>query len=94
MKAFTLYPHNGGDCGWQTLADVCGILDDVPLSLKEGTEELRKTKVEYTEGEQLQQLLSGQICMINFSGANFVLRISLQICSLCIPSVVLLSAPF
>ncbi|KAG0592336.1 hypothetical protein KC19_1G243500 [Ceratodon purpureus] len=54
----------------KTLADVCGILDDVPLGLKEGTEELRVAKVVYSEEEQLQQLLSGQICMINLSGGS------------------------
>lgn len=52
----------------QTLADVCGVLDDVPLGLKEGTEELRHSKVVFSEEEQLEHLLSGQICMINFSG--------------------------
>lgn len=55
-------------CGLQTLADVCGVLDDVPLGLKEGTEELRHSKAVFSEEEQLEHLLSGQICMINFSG--------------------------
>lgn len=54
----------------KTLADVCGVLDDVPLSLKEGTEELRHSKAVFSEEEQLEHLLSGQICMINFSGGS------------------------
>lgn len=56
--------------GWglQTLADVCGVLDEVPLGLRDGIEELRATKVVYSEEEQLQQLLSDQICMIHLSG--------------------------
>jgi hypothetical protein len=54
----------------QALADVCGVLKDVPLDLKEGSEQLRETKVMFTEEEQLQQLLSGQICMINFSAGE------------------------
>jgi len=52
----------------QALADVCGVLDAVPLGLREGIEELQATKVIYSEEEQLQQLLSDQICMINLSG--------------------------
>lgn len=69
--------------GWglQTVADVCGVLDDVPLGLQKSIEELRATKVVYCEEEQLQQLLSGQICMINFSGAVLVLMPLLQIWS-------------
>lgn len=54
----------------KTLADVCGVLEVVPLDLKDGAEELRGLKVVYSEEEQLQQLLSGQICMINFSGGS------------------------
>lgn len=53
----------------QALADVCGVSGDVPLGLQEGVEELQQTKVVYSEEEQLQQLLSHQICMINLSGA-------------------------
>jgi len=68
MNAFSAHPNDGG---LQTLADVCGVLDYVPLGLKEGTEELRMEKVVYSEEEQLQQLLSGQICMINFSGEDW-----------------------
>jgi hypothetical protein len=78
LNAFRGHPCDGAECGLQTLADVCGVLDDVPLGLKEGTEELRKTKVVYSEEEQLQQLLSGQICMINFSGADLTLRLLLE----------------
>lgn len=52
----------------KTLADVCGVLDEVPLGLRDGIEELRATKVVYSEEEQLQQLLSDQICMIHLSG--------------------------
>ncbi|KAG0619837.1 hypothetical protein M758_4G169600 [Ceratodon purpureus] len=52
----------------KTLADVCGVSEDVPLVLQEGTEELRQAKVVYSEEEQFEQLLSGQICMIKFSG--------------------------
>ena len=73
LDALSAHSYNGTDCGLQALADVCGVLDDVPLGLKESTEELRKTKVVYSEEEQLQQLLSGQVCMINFSGADLVL---------------------
>ncbi|XP_024391627.1 uncharacterized protein [Physcomitrium patens] len=51
----------------KTLANVCGTIDDIPLDLKEGIEKLRETKLVYSEEEQLQQLLSGKICMINFS---------------------------
>jgi hypothetical protein len=53
----------------QARADVCGESGDVPLGLQEGVEELRQTEVVYSEEEQLQQLLSHQICMINLSGA-------------------------
>lgn len=73
----------------QTLADVCGVLDNVPLGLKEGTEELRTAKVMYSEEEQLQQLLSGQICMINFSGEYLVLN-----CSVFLNAVALLNRVF
>lgn len=60
----------------QTLANVCGTIDDIPLDLKEGIEKLRETKLVYSEEEQLQQLLSGKICMINFSGTVFEFRFS------------------
>ena len=56
----------------QTLADVCRVSDDVPLGSQEGIEELQQAKVVYSEEGQLQQLLSGQICMINFSGRVLV----------------------
>jgi len=75
MIAFSAHLYDEAHYGLQTLADVCGILDDVPLGLKEGTEELRTEKVVYSDEEQLQQLLSGQICMINFSGEDLLLRL-------------------
>lgn len=75
FSGFTLCSFDGACCVLQTLADVCGVLEVVPLDLKDGAEELRGLKVVYSEEEQLQQLLSGQICMINFSGADLMLNL-------------------
>ncbi|CAM6008971.1 unnamed protein product [Sphagnum balticum] len=53
----------------KSLADVCGVSMGVPLELKEGTERLTEERWSYSEEEQLEQLLNGQICMISFSSS-------------------------
>jgi bifunctional ADP-heptose synthase (sugar kinase/adenylyltransferase) len=45
---------------------VCGVSMGIPLELKDGTERLTEQRWSYTEEEQLEQLLNGQICMIAF----------------------------
>jgi hypothetical protein len=61
------FPQQVFCCFLQSLADVCGVSVGIPLELKEGTESLTEQRWSYSEEEQLEQLLNGQICMISFS---------------------------
>ncbi|XP_002981133.2 uncharacterized protein LOC9658328 isoform X1 [Selaginella moellendorffii] len=54
----------------QAMADVCEIGNTVPVELKTPEEEIRESRLNYTEDEELEQLIHGNVCMVRYPGED------------------------
>ncbi|KAJ7528033.1 hypothetical protein O6H91_16G080600 [Diphasiastrum complanatum] len=52
----------------KAVSDICGITMTVPLDLDEIHDTLHASRSDFTEDEQLDQLVNGETCMISYSG--------------------------
>ncbi|EFJ25539.1 hypothetical protein SELMODRAFT_413662 [Selaginella moellendorffii] len=52
----------------KAMVDVCEIGNTVPGELKSPKEEIRDSRLNYTEDEELEQLIHGNVCMVDYPG--------------------------
>ncbi|KAJ7528039.1 hypothetical protein O6H91_16G080600 [Diphasiastrum complanatum] len=56
----------------KAVSDICGITMTVPLDLDEIHDTLHASRSDFTEDEQLDQLVNGETCMISYSGKQTI----------------------
>ncbi|EFJ16368.1 hypothetical protein SELMODRAFT_421854 [Selaginella moellendorffii] len=54
----------------KAMADVCEIGNAVPVELKSPEEEIRESRLNYAEDEELEQLIHGNVCMVRYPGED------------------------
>ncbi|EFJ18585.1 hypothetical protein SELMODRAFT_420051 [Selaginella moellendorffii] len=52
----------------QAMVDICEIGNTVPGEFKSPEEEIRDSRLNYTEDEELEQLIHGNVCMVDYPG--------------------------
>ncbi|XP_024541141.1 uncharacterized protein LOC112349987 [Selaginella moellendorffii] len=50
------------------MVDICEIGNTVPGEFKSPEEEIRDSRLNYTEDEELEQLIHGNVCMVDYPG--------------------------